>query len=183
MNKQYSPEEYWKTVDQIKTKMLEVGEYGEFFPLKNSPHGYKDSSANIDFPLTKEQVLEKGWHWQDEVKSNLDLSKFKVTKAEDTPDDIKNVSDDILSKVILCEKTQKPFRITKFELDFYRRKNLSLPTTHPLERVKNLVLERIHPSQIYKSTCKKCNDQINTFYNPAKNLKVYCEQCYNSEVA
>ena len=64
-NRQYEQEEYWKIVDKIKTDMLRRGEYGEFFPLKYSAHGYNDSNAIIEFPMTKQEVLNMGWHWQD----------------------------------------------------------------------------------------------------------------------
>jgi len=42
------------------------------------------------------------------------------------PIDIKDVDDSIFQKVIICEKTGKPFRIIKAELDFYRKNNLPI---------------------------------------------------------
>jgi hypothetical protein len=180
-NKQYSEDEYWQLVDKIKSKMLEDGEYGEFFPLSMSPLPYNDSNASIEFPLSKEEIIKNGWHWQEEAKSEIDLSKFKVLKAEEVPDDIKDISDDILNSVIICEQTGKPFRITKFEIDFYRKKNLPLPTIHPLQRIKNRFLFR-RPYRLWRDPCSKCGKIMYSGWDPAKKFKVYCEACYLAEV-
>ena len=181
-NKPYSEEEYWQKVDEIKTKMLERGEYGEFFPLKNSPFAYQDSNAQIEFPLTEEEIKAKGWHWQDEVKSEIDLSKVKTIEAKDVPDDIKDVPDDILKTPVICERTKKPFKITSFELEFYRKMNLPLPTIHPLERIKDLFKYR-RSYHLYQTTCAKCGKEIQTVHNPKTTKNVYCEECYNRKVA
>ncbi len=178
-NKQYSEEEYWKVIDGIKTKMLESGEYGEFFPLSMSWFPYNDSNASIEFPLTKEEVLEKGWSWQEESKNEIDLSKLSV--LSDVPDNIKDVSDDILNSVIICEKTGKPFKITEFELNFYRRKNLPLPIIHPFERIKNRFSFRV-PSKLWQYPCSKCGKEMDSGYSPEKKEIVYCEECYNREI-
>jgi len=181
-NKQYSESEYWHLVDKIKTQMLRDGEYGEFFPLKYSPFPYYDSNAQIEFPLTKEEIIKCGWRWQEEVESEIDLSKFKLLiKAEQIPDDIKDVSDDILNSVIICEQTGKPFRLIKFELDFYRKKNLPLPTIHPFQRIKNSSVFR-HPYRLWQYPCSRCGKTMYSGWDPAKKYKVYCEACYLAEV-
>ena len=41
--------------------------------------------------------------------------------AQELPDHIQDVPDDIIQKIILCEKTGDPFRIVRQELDFYRK--------------------------------------------------------------
>ena len=58
----------------------------------------------------------------------------QTINAKDIPNDIKDIDDDILNKVILCEQTGKPFRIVKQELQFYRQHNLPLPHKHPDQR-------------------------------------------------
>ena len=50
LNKKYSKEEYLKIVAELKEKMRERGEYGEFFPMELSPFKYEDSVANDYFP-------------------------------------------------------------------------------------------------------------------------------------
>ncbi len=180
-NKQYSENEYWQLLDKIKTQMLKRGEYGEFFPLSISRFPYQDSTASIEFSLTKEQILKNNWHWQDEQESELDLSKFQVLKPEQVPDDIKDVKDDILDKVILCEQTGKPFRIMPFELKFYRQKNLPLPTIHPLQRIRNRFAFRRH-WRLWQVPCAKCGKITPTSFDPQDNFKIFCEPCYLKEV-
>lgn len=60
-NKQYSPEEYEKTVAQIIEKMIERGEWGEMFPMEISPFEYHETLANDYFPLEKIETKEKAW--------------------------------------------------------------------------------------------------------------------------
>ncbi len=59
-NKPYSEEEYWQKVDEIKTRMLKRGEYGEFFPAKSSLHPYQDTIAGVEYPLSEKEVKAKG---------------------------------------------------------------------------------------------------------------------------
>ena len=180
-NKPYSKEEYWQKVDELKTEMLKRGEYGEFFPLKDSPFPYQDSNAQIEFPLTEEEIKAKGWHWQDEVPSEIDLTKIKTIKAEDVPDDIKDITDEILKTPIICARTKKPFKVTPFELDFYRKMNVPLPIIHPLERVKDLFKYK-RGYKLYPTTCTKCQKEIQTVHNPEEVKNIYCEECYTKEV-
>ena len=68
---------------------------------------------------------------------------------------IKDTTDDILNKAIICEITGRPFRIVKMELDFYRRHNLPLPHRHPDQRH----LERMqlkNPRKLRDRQCGKC---------------------------
>jgi hypothetical protein len=182
-NKPYSEEDYWQKLDEIKTKMLKDGEYGEFFPLSMSLHPYNDTYAMVEFPLPKEEVLKRGWKWYDEPKMPPDLKGLEPLEAKDIPKDIKDVKDDILDKAIFCEITGRPFRIIKSELDFYRKHNLPIPTKHPYQRMLERFQKR-NPSKLWKTTCAKCKNQIFTSYPPEKQreLKIYCQECYLKEV-
>jgi len=180
-NQQFSEMAYWQMLDKIKTEMLRKGEYGEFFPLSISLAPYYDSSAQVEFPLTKEEILNNGWRWQEQVKSDIDLSQFAVIQAKDLPDDIANVSDDILNKVVICEQTQKPFRLTGLELDFYRKHNLPLPIIHPLQRLKNRFAFR-HPFRLWQYPCSLCGQPMHSCWDPAKHYKVFCDPCYLKEI-
>jgi len=183
LNKQYSKENYYQLLDKIKTKMLKDEKYGEFFPLSMSLHPYNDTYAMIEFPLTKEEVLKKGWQWYDEPKVPPDLMGLEIIDGKDVPKDIKDVSDDILNKAIVCEITGKPFRIIKSELDFYRKHNLPIPTKHPYQRMLERFQKR-NPSKLWQATCAKCGELTYTSYPPEKQkeLKIYCEECYLKEV-
>ena len=180
-NKQYLADEYWRLVDDIKSTMLKSGEYGEFFPLTDSPLNYSDSNASLYFPASKEEILKNNWHFEEEKENIIDLSQFTVLKSIEVPDDISDVSDDILKSAIVCEETGKPFLITSFELEFYREHNLPLPTVHPLQRIKNRFL-LMRPFRLWQYPCSKCGEMMYSSLDPAKKLNVYCERCYREEV-
>jgi|GEM_PF-4497385 len=52
---------------------------------------------------------------------NIDVpDDMETINTSDLSENIKDISDDILKKAIICEKTNKPFRIIKQELEFYK---------------------------------------------------------------
>ena len=180
-NKQYSEENYWKLLEEIKTKMLAAGEYGEFFPISMSPYPYNASLAQFEYPLTKEEVEKIGGYWAENPASLEGIDPKNILRNEQIPDDIEDVGDDILQKVLICEVTGKPFMITKTELEFYRKKNLPLPTKHPYQRLMERWAMKT-PFRLWKYPCAKCGQEMYTSYAPELKLKVYCEKCYLQEV-
>ena len=139
LNKQYSKEDYEKLVPRIIEHMNEmpyvdkkgrIYKYGEFFPTELSPFAYNETIAQEYFPLTKEQAIEQGYSWRDPETRDI-----KITiKAEELPDHIKDVKDDILKEIIGCaheakcnEQCTLGFRIIPQELEFYKKMNLPLP--------------------------------------------------------
>jgi len=182
-NKSYSEDEYWQRVDELKTKMLEKGEYGEFLPMQHHPLPYQDSAAQAIFPLSEEEIKNKRWHWQDKVESEIDLTKIKTVLSEDIPDDIKDVDDNILRTPVICKKTGRPFKILPYELRFYRQMNLPLPSLHPEERFKEkFIFKPVYNITFYNTHCAKCRKEIKTVHNPEETENIYCEKCYNREV-
>ncbi len=180
-NKQYQEDEYWRRVDELKTAMLARGEYGEFFPAADSPCSYKDSNAQTEFPLSKEEIVSRGWRIDEEPEAVVTPTGPDVLSGDEIPADIATVTDEILQQILICAKTGKPFRLTKFELDFYRQKKLPLPTVHPLERIKErFKLQR--PYRLWDAACSKCSRAMKSGYDPAEQLTVYCEQCYQQAV-
>ena len=108
LNKQYTKEEYEELVPKIIQHMNDmpyidskgrIYKYGEFFPSELSPFCYNETIAQEYFPLTKEQALEQGYKWKDTEDRNYTID----IKTEDIPDDIKDVNEDIIGKVIECE--------------------------------------------------------------------------------
>jgi len=101
--------------------------------------------------------------------------------AKDLPANIKDVTDDIVDKVILCEVTNRPYRIIKGELEFYRRHSLPLPRHHPDQRYIER-MQKSNPRKLRDRQCGKCGINIKTAYAPERPEKIYCEQCYNKEI-
>jgi len=212
LNKQYAKEEYDELLPKIKKHMEEmpyidkkgrVYKYGEFFPIEFSPFGYNETAAMDYFPLDKEQVIERGYLWSDyESQTKYEFSDYKI------PDDIKDVGDDILTKILKCEVSEKPYKIIPMELAFYRKMGLSIPRRAPLQRHKDRISQLL-PRKLYNRKCmcggvqgansksqivykntavhfhgeESCINEIKTPYSSDRPEIVYCEQCYQQEVA
>ena len=215
LNKQYGKEEYFKMVEKIKKHMDEmpyidkrglIYKYGEFFPIELSPFAYNTTMAQEYFSLSKNETEESGYSWEDTAERN-----YKIDfKAGDLPDDIKDVKDSIVGKVITCEHEGKcnqlcttAFKILEDELNFYRKMNLTLPRLCPNCRTFERLKQRTG-IKIYKRICHcagdcssngeyqnttnhvhgdgACLNEFETSYAPERPEIVYCESCYNKEV-
>jgi hypothetical protein len=179
LNKQYSEEEYYKVIDGLKLKMLEKGEYEDGLGLEFSAQAYNFSLAQISYPLSNEEIIKLGGYVAKEPETNV--GNIEVVKYSDLPKTINETSDDILNKAIICEVSGRPFRIIPSELEFYKRMNLPLPNIHPLLRIERR-LHFIKAGKKYKTTCAKCEKDIETIYNPNDNWNLYCDDCYKKEI-
>lgn len=159
-NKQYSENEYTQKVAQIIEHMEKTKEWGEFFPISVSPFVYNETIAQEYFPLKKAQELAKD-----------------STPTYIIPASIQEVPDDICQKVLICEKTAKPYKIVPQELAFYRKMNLPIPKISPDAR--HFARLQHHKSyQLYSRACANCQSPIQTIYSPEGREIVYCDQCY-----
>ncbi|MFA6520636.1 MAG: hypothetical protein WCT44_03460 [Candidatus Paceibacterota bacterium] len=206
-NKQYSEEEYKSLTEKIIKQMTAAGEYGEFCPMELSMFAYNETVAQEYFPLTKEEALSRGLRWQDPNTKNYDIT----IKPEDLPDDIKDISEDILTQSIGCADMgdckhgcTTAFRIIPRELEFYKRMNLPLPRLCPNCRYYGR-LNKLNSSKLWHRSCQcagvesengvyknfaihhlhnegHCPNEFETSYSPDSPDIVYCEKCYQQEV-
>jgi hypothetical protein len=176
LNKQYSKEEYEEIVAKIIDEMIERGEWGEFFPAQLRPYDYNETVAQDFYHLEKEKVLAKGLVWRDDI-DQIEGESGAVSLV----DDIADVEDDVLNKILTCELGGRPYKIAKKELDFYRRMGLPISRLCPAERAKAR-LGLNSKNQIFDSKCSCCGESIETVFDPNEGLKVFCEVCYLKEV-
>lgn len=211
-NTQYSKEEYLALKEKIVAHMKETGEWGEFFPIEISPFPYNDTVAEEYFPLSKEEVLTKGWKWYER-----DVREYKVTlQPKRLPAEIRYVDASITKEIIGCAN-QGPagkgethhscataFRVTPAELEFYKRMNIPLPDKcFPCRRQARFALR--NPRHLWARACQcegaksetgkymnvaihahdsvKPHIRFETSYAPERPEIIYCESCYQSEVA
>ena len=181
--------------------------YGEFFPSEMSPFYYNETIAQEYFPLDKAVASRFGFRWKEQGTKNYKASlDFK-----DLPDDISETDESILEKTISCEhagncdhQCSSAFRVIPSELQFYKKENIPLPRTCPNCRHYSRS-PRKNPLQLWlrKCQCKgmasdngkyqniaehshgsaKCLNEFETGYSPDRPEIVYCEACYNAEVA
>lgn len=175
LNKQYSQEEYSSLKSRIIEKMKERGEYGKVFPKDLIPFPYNDTVANFIMPLSKEEVESRGFKWAEKA-----VPKVPEHMKYIPVDNIADVSwSDVDGKAVLCEKSGKPFKITRMEFDFYKKFNIPLPRIHPDVRLVSR-----YPSElmfnIHKANCNNCGMELET--SMPKEDKVLCEKCYQEAV-
>ncbi len=139
--------------------MLENKQWGEFFPTNISPYAYNESLANIYFPLSKEEVLSKGWQWK-----NIEE---KISK--ESP----------LEEVLNCSACGKNYKIIKQEQDFYKKYSLCPPSKCPNCRYKQRI-DSMNPMEMWERQCMRsgCHTTFKTTYASNRPEIIYCEKCY-----
>lgn len=173
LNTQYTKEEYDVLVPQIIEQMRRDGEWGEFQPAARSLFGYNETVAQEYMPLTKEEVLERGWKWTDEVSSK---EKYHDSSIQ-IPDAIADTDDTICNQILFCETSKKPYKIIPQELSFYRQMGIPIPRKSPVTRHQERNAAR-NPRKLWPRDCTKCQKPIHTTYAPDRPEIVYCESCY-----
>ncbi|MFH1536663.1 MAG: hypothetical protein ABID45_01600 [Patescibacteria group bacterium] len=177
-NKKYSEADYKKLKTKIIAHMRKTGEYGEYFPHKLSPFGYNETVGAFYMPLSKSEVLEKKWNWEDNIPGTF---KNETLKTKDISDNIKNIKDDILEEVLVCEKCERNYKLIKEELEFYRKYDIPVPRWCSECRYLRRMKQR-QPRKVWPTACNKCKKDILAPYSQNRGEKVYCEDCYRQEV-
>ncbi len=174
LNKQYSEEKYYLLKAKIIEHMKKTGEYGEFFPIKYSPFGFNESTAQFWYPVTKEQALEKGWRWEDKLSGTYG----KETVME-IPDDIKDVPDSFSKEVLACLKCKKNYQITQQELSSYKKLHIPIPR-ECFNCRRSRRRDMRNPRKFWYRKCMNqgCENEFYTTYAPSKPQTIYCESCY-----
>src|SRR3989344_3504964 len=176
-NKEYSEEEYWRKVDEIKCTMLKSGVYGNFFPYSLSFFAYNTTHANVLYPLNEGEIKKLGMCYYD----------FAVEKNEGGADvseiseKLDEVRDNIIQKVFKSRINGRAFRIAKPELDFHRQMGLALPHEHPIVR-RTRRSDAFRSFSLYPNVCSNCQKRIWSRLQPGRQLKLVCEDCYRKLV-
>jgi len=180
LNKQYSKEEYEKLKEEIIDNMKANGHWGNFFPEHMSPFDYNESIANEYLPLTKEEVMDKGLLWRDNIPYTTGQGTIEY---ENLPKNSDDYNDNLINEVLTCDNCEKNFKLINREINFYKKNKLLLPSRcfncRHAER-----MGRRNKRNLWSAECAKCNSKILTSYNPEdqKIYKIYCESCFNKEV-
>ncbi len=174
LNKPYQKEEYEELRAKIVAHMKETGEWGEFFPMELSPFAYNETVAQDLFPLDKESCTARGLKWKDEETR-------EIGSGPKIPDSIDDVTDDLIEKTLVCEKTGRLYRVVPQELKFYRQMKVPVPHFAPETRNNMRMAERL-PRKSWSRPCSKCSALVTSSYAPERSEKVYCEKCYLKEV-
>lgn len=178
-----------------------------FFPF-NDTLWYDYFKVNkVIYPDWKEKIIDENANWIVKVFEDKFISKWeldlgwweklqilwrtkdkeinlpesaKITSLDEI-EDIDEVWDEIMDRIIICEQTKRPFKIIKQELDFLKKKWLPVRTYH-----HDYILDKlIHTRPIgktYISSCDKCNKETLSVFKQKPKYKVYCQSCYKESV-
>ena len=159
------------------------------------------------YPLTLERAKDQGFRWRTEEEKTHAIT----IPATNLPDHIKDAPATILQETIGClhdggcnEKCTQAFRLTPDELAFYKQYNLALPRLCPNCRHFRRLRQR-NPFKLWTRGCHcngtqssnntytnssthahgtaPCTNTFETPYSPERPEIVYCESCYQTEVA
>lgn len=187
-NKKYSKEEFLVLKEKIIEHMKKTGEYGEFFPPQIAPVYYNETQGNLYMPLTKEEVLARGWHWEDKVPGTFGKETIQINSI---PDKIEEITEDALKEVYACIDCSKNYNIIPDELAFYQREKIPLPRQCPECRYRRRFAMRPLRKLWHRACmCDKsnhehigmCKNEFETAYAPERPEVVYCETCYQKEI-
>jgi len=183
-NKQYpSKAEYEQKVSEIIAKMISDEQWGQFFPHKLSPFGFNETFASRNYKLTKEEALKLGFKWQDNDFGLQYEGVFYEPKDDIGEYQAEENRKSLLSGVLKCEQSGKPFKVISQELAFYLKHGLPIPRKHYKVRMDEM-FEWSNPRQLWHRKCMNegCQNEFETTYAPERPEKVYCEECYQKTV-
>jgi hypothetical protein len=192
---------------KFKDSLGRTYSYGDFFPPEFVQYAYNETIAQDYIPKTKEEVLAMGFRWREPENKQHGITK----KAGDNFGESNDPADSILREVYECEHKGKcndhcatAFRIVPQELQFLKKMGLPLPQLCPFCRQAERIRLK-NPLHLWHGTCqcmgvksenrvyqntvkhfhsdKPCPNEFETPYSPDRKEIIYCEQCYNSEVA
>lgn len=168
----------------------------EYFPPKKVVFVENNkvlSSKNISenwvwtiFILEPEKFISKAIFdlgWEEKIECFYRTREQEINIPEwidilfwkDIPDSIDEVWDDILNKAVICEESKRPFRITKKELEFYKKHWLPIPRKH--YNIRHLERLKLLPNRwLLVKKCEVCGEDKLSNYPNYKNI---CEECYN----
>ncbi len=216
LNKQYSKEEYEAMAEKVKEhmgrmpyadKLGRTYKYGEYFPVDLTAFAYNETIAQDLMPTDKEKALAQGYRWEEPESRSYSVS----LKSEDLPFSIAGADDSILQKVIGCahggncnDQCATAFRLTPFELSYYRSMSIPLPRLCPNCRHRERLRQR-SPMLLWSRSCEcegsgsrggvhqntavhfhgqgHCPNKFETSYALDRPEPVYCLECYNAEIA
>ncbi|MBU0531084.1 MAG: hypothetical protein ABIG32_00875 [Candidatus Uhrbacteria bacterium] len=181
-NKQYSEDEYWQQVDELKCRMLDRGEYGQWFPLSMSPVYVFDSGGAVQFGASREDLLRLGAKEYDPESCGAigeDLVRQEARNVSEVPDHIDELDPEEWANIPLYDPEEKRrFALLKPEIDFYQKHRLAPPNQHFIARTRAFERE-MNTGTFIETDCHQCTHKVVVAENPTyKNRKIYCKACY-----
>ncbi|MFH1253610.1 MAG: hypothetical protein V1664_04765 [Candidatus Uhrbacteria bacterium] len=177
LNKQYSEDEYWKILDNLKCAMLDRGEYGEPTPLKFILTPLSSSSFGLGFAQAEKQMA--GLDFEPSLNGAYgDWSEKTFYNSNDLPKKIDNVEEEWIGRALISTDYQRPFTILKPELAFYKKMRLPVRREHFIKRIEEM-WKTLNKFEQEEKICLRCQKNMTVAKNTAyPNRKIFCHGCY-----
>ncbi|MFH0890561.1 MAG: hypothetical protein V1856_00835, partial [Candidatus Liptonbacteria bacterium] len=179
LNRPYSQSEYDGTYQKIVEELKSEGIYGLSFPRELAMCAYNETIGQDNMPLTPEQAKKYGMPWQDEVQITTGKETLSCNQI---PDHINDVNEGICQEILACISCGRNYKIIPTELRLYKQLIVPIPRKCFFCRHRERITSR-GPLKLFERFCAKCGKTISTTYAPDRPEIVYCESCYNAEVA
>lgn len=183
LNKQYSEEEYWKKLDELKCAMLERGEYGAFLPAQMSP-AYFPEGGSVRYYLADPEKFAQAtnaytFKAEDEGALGSALANANdLPDATTIPDSIDDIDDSWIGKALYDSAYKRPFSLFAPEVALYKKLRVAPPVSHHVKRVLDLTLTS-NTGVFEKHPCKICQKEVTISRNPTyPDHQVLCKTCY-----
>jgi len=181
-NKQYSEEEYWRRVDELKCAMSDRGEYGRPFPMGFGLNYFPESGSVVYFGATTDDWEKTGAQKFEASDAGafgtLSLDDPRMREIDQLPDHIRDLSDDWIGQPIADRAINRPFALTKSEVDYLKKFNLAAPRRHFTARMLDLFYS-MSSGPFIDHACASCGKTVVMATNRAyPERKVYCNDCY-----
>jgi hypothetical protein len=180
LNKQYSEDEYWKVLDELKCSMLARGEYGEMPPASFSTQVCQTSGLGVAYGASDTECLlfgAKDIKPSDDGAEGAVLDPSLIRSVLEIPDCIRD-KEKVAGTVWWDEKMKRRFSYLLPELEIYNHLKIAPPRKHPTRRISDLYREMNMPV-FFETECQKCQKKILTAKNQAyPDRKIYCHACY-----
>ncbi|MDA1038388.1 MAG: hypothetical protein O2877_01725 [bacterium] len=177
-NKQYTEEEYWKKLDEIKSSMLERGEYGDFPSMKHSTQHWSGSGAKLVYDATEEECLKLGaaeFESSSMGAEGPEIDRASIRKMDGIPD---TADDTLLGSPYFDDQFGRRYGYLKPELALYTKLKIAPPRSHPTRRIYELY-DEMNKAVYKEDTCKKCSKNLTVALNKKYTERnIYCMTCY-----
>lgn len=180
-NKQYTPDEYWKRVDELKCAMLDRGEYGEFFPASFSPT-FWPVSVSLLFQIEEDEAKKIGCLMLDPESAGAlgELPPGAVMHSPDElPDNIRDTEPETWGGQPMMDPTEKRrYALLKPEIALYKQLGIAIRAMHPMKRLRAMVFEA-NSGNMKEAACAKCGKSLIVATNSTyPDRLIYCREDY-----
>ncbi len=181
LNKQYSEEEYWQKLDEIKCFMMDRREYGDMPPANFSTQVYTGSGAAILFGSDIEEGKKLGAVELDpraEGAEGPEIEAGTTASMDEIPDRVEDINA-LVGKPFLDPNLNRRYTYIKPELELYRKLKVAPPRMHPVARGYSLY-DQINMPMFSETNCAQCDQKITVALNRAfPERTIYCKACYH----